>query len=160
MHSCVFMSATCSLHFFFFKPPLIRSTSSAKEWSDNVSHESRGPNFAQLSQPLYTDTKREHSLYTHVHVCQAQKQRRWITHIVHVWQLSNNYLCMQHMHKNIHPHRDTHFLIHLITYSRHVYPSALAFRVLISCSQTAIYRSHVVKELLGHGLQRAGWSLG
>lgn len=54
----------------------------------------------QLSQPLYTDTKRENTLYTHVHVRQAKKHRRHIAHIAYV--SSNNHLYTQHMYKYIH----------------------------------------------------------
>lgn len=72
-----------------------------------------------------------------VHTCthQAQEQRRHRSEWSTAGQSLNNHLYMQHMHKNMHPPRNTYYKYS----SDHVFKAAISIclgvhRVLIPCS--------------------------
>ena len=113
------------------------------------------------SPSLCIQAQRESVHCTHVYMCVRHRNREDTSPMLLIrdsYQITTS-ICNTCTKTYI--HTETHMInIHLITCSRHIYPLPLAFRVLIPCSQTAIYRSYAVQEFLGHGLQRAGWSLG
>lgn len=116
------------------------------------------------SPSLYIQPERESIHCTHVYVCIRHRNREDTSAILLTrdsYQITSS--TCNTCTKTILPHRNAPY-IHLITCCRHIYPPALAFRVLIPCSQTTsigpmwykCFLAVVCRELAGH---LGNWSM-